>query len=232
MLKQTALILLLTLPAAPAATVPVLVELFTSEGCSSCPPADLLLRRLESEQPVSGAEIIVLSEHVDYWNHLGWRDPFSSPEYSRRQQTYAQRFHRDGPYTPQMVVNGEAEFVGSDGKRARQAIAMATAQAAVPVRLSWSANKVRIEVDPGTKADVYLVTARDEAYSTVTSGENSGRQLGHVSVAGKLTLAGRVTPSAGVSKEIAVPASAQRVIAFVQAPDQGRILGVAMLRQK
>src|SRR3954463_5560674 len=105
--------------------VPVVVELFTSEGCSSCPPADALLARLDETQPVEGAEVIALAQHVDYWNQLGWSDPFSSHELSERQGEYARAFGRDGVYTPQMVVDGRAEFPGGNSGRAFDAIAEA-----------------------------------------------------------------------------------------------------------
>src|ERR1700688_2870384 len=115
---------------------PVLIELFTSEGCSSCPPADALLEKLDRSQPVNGAELIVLSEHVDYWNDIGWKDPYSSHEYSERQRAYAARYGRGRVYTPQMVIDGHIELVGKDERGAIRAIENETKIAKVSLTLS------------------------------------------------------------------------------------------------
>src|ERR1044071_3136232 len=108
--------------AASLNVTPVLVELFTSEGCSSCPPADEVLSKLDKTQLIQGVEVIALGEHVDYWNKLGWLDPYSSAEFSTRQNNYADAFGRDSVYTPQMIVDGQDEFVGANWNKAREAI--------------------------------------------------------------------------------------------------------------
>src|SRR3981081_1955727 len=116
--------------------VPVVLELFTSEGCSSCPAADALLAKLEQQQPIGGAEIIALEEHVDYWDHQGWVDPYSSSQWTQRQQAYAFGFGDHGIYTPELVVNGRSGFVGSHEGHTYRAIAGAVEQARTDVSVS------------------------------------------------------------------------------------------------
>ena len=170
--------------ASPVARIPVLVELFTSEGCSSCPPADALLALLDRTQPVAGADVIVLSEHVDYWNQLGWTDPYSSPAFSRRQQDYGTRFKLPSIYTPEMVVDGRSEFTGNDAEQASKEIQKALEQQKTQVTLSQPVRdgqqiKVHVEVAPRpgsgkTSAIVYVALAEEHALSHVTKGENGG----------------------------------------------------------
>ncbi len=176
-----------------AQRTPVLVELFTSEGCSDCPPADALLEKLDRSQPVSGAELIVLSEHVDYWNDIGWKDPFSSHEYSERQGAYAGSFGLNSVYTPQMVVDGRIQLVGSDERGAIQAIENATKAEKIPVSLSsihFEGEKIALHRETGPSpssiaerfANVLLAIADESDQSSVTRGENAGRTLKHIAV--------------------------------------------------
>ena len=219
---------------------PVLVELFTSEGCSSCPPADALLEKLDRDQPVAEAQIIVLSEHVDYWNHDGWTDPFSSAAFTGRQETYTRRFGLDGPYTPEMVVDGSAECNGSDAQKAGAVIRQAAVQPKVGVRIRAAASgeaAVTLEVDPlpegkTHKANVYVTYAANSGTSDVLRGENRGRTLRHVSIAGKIqqvgTVGGRETFKKVVSIRAADAPAESRLIAFVQEAGNGRVWGAAM----
>jgi hypothetical protein len=219
---------------------PVLVELFTSEGCSSCPPADALLEKLDRDQPVAGAQIIVLSEHVDYWNHDGWTDPFSSAAFTTRQQNYARRFGIDGPYTPEMVVDGGVEFDGGDPQKAESAIRQAIAEPRVGIRISPAASgdaALTLEVDPlpegkTHKANVYVTYAADRGTSNVLRGENRGRTMHHVSIAGKIQQVGTVNTRATFKTQLPIRAAnapaGSRLIAFVQEGGNGRIWGAAM----
>jgi hypothetical protein len=234
------MVLLASVPAgsaAPTTTTPVLVELFTSEGCSSCPPADAFLRNLDRKQPVPGVQFIVLEEHVDYWDGDGWKDPFSSHEVTLRQTEYAQRLHVAEPYTPEMVVNGSIEFVGNDGNRAAQAFEKAVTTPAIPIRissagLSGGTLQAHVDVDPAdVKAEIWIALAIDHAESQVLRGENGGHHLEHVAVLKKLSQIGKLDKQHGFSKDISFKSITQpsRIIAFLQEPGQGRIIGATMV---
>ncbi len=215
---------------------PVLVELFTSEGCSSCPPADALLERLDRSQPVSGAQIIVLSEHVDYWNHIGWADPYSSPASTARQEEYARRFRTQGPYTPQMVVDGRSEFVGSDARAAESAIRDAIRQTKTAIRIAESDGAAAVEVDPlpaGTahKATVFAAYAADAGTQDVLRGENKGRRLHHVAIAKELKSIGMIDNRRPFQVRLPLQ-SGSRLIVFVQESGNGPVLASAMLGAK
>jgi hypothetical protein len=228
---------------APAARTPVVVELFTSEGCSSCPPADALLARLDHDQPVANAEIIVLGEHVDYWDSLGWRDRFSSHEATERQNVYAERFRLDGPYTPQMVVDGTDQFVGSDtahilrgiGEAAR-APKVSLAISAVAIHGAHVTGSVSLAASAGPSdgnADVYAVLVESAASTQVQRGENGGRTLHHAAPVlalqhiGSLDALTRGPLSFGLTAPSGTAPGDLRVVVFLQRPGQGGILGAA-----
>jgi len=207
--------------------VPVVAELFTSEGCSSCPPADRLLQELDRTQPVAGARVIVLSDHVDYWNQLGWRDPFSLPQFSRRQEQYARVLGGD-VYTPEMVIDGREPVLGSDAAAVRKAILRAAGRSKAPVRIVkvGADAAVAVSIPPLAKgrADVWLATADESGRSSVNRGENSGRTLTHVAVVRRMAKVGSVGKSEGMEKTLNLPPEAQRVIVFL-ADSGGTILG-------
>jgi hypothetical protein len=218
----------------PAARTPVLVELFTSEGCSSCPPADALLRRLVRDQPVAGARVIGLSEHVDYWDDLGWRDPYSDRAYSGRQVTYARRLGLGGAYTPQVVVDGERDALGSSAAAVLAAISELAARpkGEIEARLDPAAGTVRVEATWAGKvaADVFLALTENEAVSVVLHGENQGKTLVHASVVRSLVRlgegAGRFQGTAAIP-----PASgrARSLVVFVQAKGGGQVHAIGEL---
>lgn len=225
---------------------PVLVELFTSEGCSSCPPADVLLQRLDRSQPISDAELIVLSEHVDYWNDIGWKDPYSSHEYSERQSAYAAQFGNGSIYTPQMVVDGRFEFVGSDERRASQAIKEAAKARKAPVHISFGpsdekAATVHVQAGPlpstasSQSAGVFLAIADNSDESQVSRGENAGRRLQHVAVLRNLTRVGTIDASSEFSSDLSLDVKSKnrsnlRLVVIIQESDAGRVLGAGSAR--
>ncbi len=212
---------------------PVLVELFTSEGCSSCPPADVLLEKLERSQLVPGVTVIAMSEHVDYWNHLGWSDPYSSAQVTARQQSYVTRFHADAPYTPQMVVDGELQFSGSDSSLATRAIAMSAGRPKLAITAELAPpGKLRINAPASAEpAEIYLALVYDPEPSQVSKGENSGKRLVHISVVKSLKKVGDLSRNKAFDAQSRLPDAATlpnpRVVVFVQERAQGRVLGSA-----
>ena len=194
--------------AAAAAPVPVVVELFTSQGCSSCPPADSLLSSLVRNQPVPGALIVPLSEHVDYWDRLGWRDPFSSPRFTARQRDYAAAFDASSIYTPQVVVDGRVGLVGSRGAEVRAAIRDARDRPRVPVRIEVAGHpnsrvvEVAAAIGPeraGVSAEalgVWLAITESGLMTDVRAGENRFRRLRHTGVVRHLERIDTLLPGA------------------------------------
>lgn len=237
--------------AAPvAARRAVVVELFTSEGCSSCPPADALLARLDTTQPVEGAEIIPLAMHVDYWNHLGWADPYSSRQFSERQGEYAAAFGQDGVYTPQMVVDGVKEFNGGNSSLAQEAIGKAAREPKGEVLLTRTPSQaegfVRItaQIDnfpkptDGEAVNVLLALTESGLASDVARGENSGRKLTHVGVVRSLKPLGGLPEAPGTSfkaeTEVAVAKGWRRenlrAVVFAQERGTRRVLAAGSLK--
>jgi hypothetical protein len=239
-------------PAAPpahATPVPVLVELYTSEGCSSCPPADAVLTDLSTEQPVPGVRVIALGEHVDYWNALGWVDRFSSAAFTQRQSDYQARAFPDSPvYTPQLVVDGRLQCVGSDAAAVQETLRQAarSPKAALDVAVrNVGAQRADIAIDidvPATvsrdgPADIVVAVVEDGLVTRVERGENRGRTLEHSAVVRRLRAVGELTAQqANASVTATVPLaddwSAQplRVVAFVQERRSRRVLGATESR--
>ena len=223
---------------APPPRTPVVVELFTSEGCSSCPPADRLLSALAKEQPLPGVEIIPLSLHVDYWDQLGWKDRASSHDATLRQQAYTRNFGLDSVYTPEAVVDGTSDANGSDGDTIRRAIQRAAREPhiriAVEARTDGQSLVVQATPDAapaGMKESLDLVIAlvEDDVNSAVKGGENSGRALHHDGVVRVLrtTRAGSGTQQSSIPLRAGWKRANLRAVAFLQGQKSQRIWGAA-----
>ena len=224
---------------------PVLIELFTSEGCSSCPPADGLLKKLDAGQPIPGAQLIVLSEHVTYWDHDGWKDPNSSSALTERQNSYESVLGETTVFTPQLIIDGAHEVKAGDPKQIQETLQKAAATPKVPVRIG------EVTVDTGNpavlhahvatdanfekhNADVYLAVALDHVESQVLRGENGGRHLVHVAVVQELTKIGKLPKGKSFAQDVQLKLKPGtdpkniRLVALVQESGPGKVLGVAL----
>jgi len=225
----------------------VVVELFTSEGCSSCPPADALLKELSEQQKMDDVQIVALEEHVDYWNHLGWRDPYSAAEFSERQNDYSRVFGTDGVYTPQMIVDGQREFVGSRSMAAREAIQKAAGQPKAEVVLLASANatpgkpmfEVQIKslngISPNGATELWFAVTEKGLQTDVKAGENSGETLKHAAVVRSLRKIDTIREPAGYSRQFqtAIEPGWKKenlaVVVFLTEKSSRKIIGAAAM---
>jgi hypothetical protein len=228
----------------PASATPILLELFTSEGCSSCPPADNYIRQADRAQPIPGVNLIVLSEHVDYWDHDGWKDPFSSAAFTERQDDYVRALGLSTPYTPQIIINGN-EILKGDTRQIKELYAKAAADSKVDVRVGsvtvegQPSNVVRAHLDvegasAKHNADVFVAVALDHAESEVLGGENSGKHLAYVAVVQEIKKVGKLDKGKNFSQDVqlklksAVDPKNLRIVAFVQEPGPGKVIGAAV----
>ncbi|GGA60556.1 coproporphyrinogen III oxidase [Edaphobacter acidisoli] len=218
---------------------PVLVELFTSEGCSSCPPADTLLAKLSELQPVQTANIIVLSEHVDYWDHQGWRDRFSSASLTDRQRAYGTIFRVPDIYTPQIVVDGASQFVGTDSRHILDAIqhqSQATKLNLVLSKANVDGDRIAASISIATptdtlKGDLYAALVDPSDTTNVSGGENKGHSLQFVNVVRTFQHIGSLKDLRSGPHSFTIEApkdskpAAMRLIVFAQSKDNGPVLG-------
>ena len=232
-------------PDAQPATVPIVIELFTSEGCSSCPPADVFVQKLDTYQPIQGAQLIVLSVHVTYWDQQGWKDPNSSAALTERQSSYEAALGQKDSFTPQMIINGDQQVSLENPQHIQDVLEKERATPRIPVRVTSvtvdSANpsllRAHIETDanPGKhNADVYVALALDHVESQVLRGENGGKHLVHVGVVQQLTKVGKLSKGKTFSDDVQLKLKPGedprnlRFVAFVQESGPGKLLGAAM----
>ena len=220
------------------AQAPVVVELFTSEGCSSCPPADAMLIKLSHQRSTNIAELILLEEHVEYWNDGGWHDRFSGPTYTQRQYDYVKDLHLATAYTPQIVIDGHFQASGNNPAQVQQFLLQAAKSpkpAAVTLHLA-SSDKLQVSIDNPSRAkiEVLLAVTEDDLTTNVRGGENGGRTLTHSAVVRELRKVGS-TSDEKFDKVINLPDKSDwkkpdlRAIILVQNPSSGEILGAAQL---
>lgn len=229
-----------------SAAKPVLVELFTSEGCSDCPPAEALALRME-KQPIPAVDLIVLEEHVDYWNQYGWFDPFSSPASTARQAEYVSKTKSATPYTPEMVIDGQAQFPGAEAEKAQAAIDAAATEPDASVTITEKNVSAKGDGDfrvtvgklegntPRNEVEVWLAVTEDGLHSAVNAGENAGHTLYHAAVVRYLHKIG-TAQEAGFSADARVKLNSHwdrknvNIVAFVQDKKSLKIIGAAQIK--
>jgi len=207
------------------------IELFTSEGCSSCPPADELVASLPKTYP-SG--VYILSFHVDYWDRMGWKDPFSRADFTQRQKQYGEVFMLNSIYTPQVVVNGRTEMVGSDKDRLRKAIddqLTHTTNPLIDATVHTTGNTVTIDYTLPAKSQATLQAAliQLQASTAVKKGENAGRQLHHANIVRDLKSSTKNKGSLSLSLPAGVTVADCKVIVFLQDKETLKIEGARLL---
>jgi len=227
-------------PIPQAVRAPVVVELFTSEGCSPCSQADEYLLELERTQPIPGVEVIALGQHVDSWNGFGWYDPFSSRVMSNRQTDYNRLFDLDNVPAPQLVIGGQAQVSGSDPARTREEIARAAKAPQAKVEVSFrSASVARVKVDSLPRnmpvSDIWLAVTEGGLESTVNSGEKEGRTLRHSPVVRSIVMIGKVDADAPTTYSMHLKFSPKwkrdelKYVVFVQDRVSKKIWGAAVV---
>lgn len=211
---------------------PVVVELFSSEGCSSCPPADRVLAALADEQGIDGAQVIALEMHVDYWNDLGWADPFSDAKFSDRQRAYSRVGGRQGVFTPEAIIDGAASVVGSDRALLSSAVARSSQRPHTPVTLRPAKDAIDADVGPlDARASVWVAITESGLETAVPAGENSGQTLRHAPVVRALD---RVGSAREGTIHVPIPSIRARrgplaAVVFVQRDDDRAILGAGRI---
>jgi hypothetical protein len=217
-------------PRAMGVEGPVVLELFTSQGCSSCPPADALLSKLASTGTLDGRSLAPLSFHVDYWNDLGWADPFSLPAWTERQHQYARVLKDDRVYTPELVVGGVTGVIGSNLAVVTQAIQRAPRPVPLGATATWSSDAVSISTTAPHDADVWVAVWEDDTNTRVTRGENAGETLGSDRVVRRLERVATAGQTATTAVKLDARWRAGGAVVFAQRTDR-RIIASALLRR-
>lgn len=215
-----------------AAEAPIVLELFTSQGCSSCPPADRLLAKLAATGSVGERPVAPLAFHVDYWNDLGWADPFSLPAWTERQHAYARALQDDRVYTPELVVGGARGVIGSNTAAVIEAVQRAARPALLPATATWSADAVTIAATAPADADVWVAVWEDRTTTKVTRGENSGETLGSDRVVRRFERVAAAGHQASTAIKLDSRWRAGGALAFAQRPDQRITASVLLARPR